>query len=97
MGDLSASRVTASCPFIISGLDYAGFFQVQTTKGRGHRSYKADIALFVCFVTRALHFELVSDLTTNAFTTAFHRFTSRRGLCRRFYNDNATTFKGGVL
>jgi hypothetical protein len=94
MGDLPASRVTPSRPFTTSGLDYAGPFQVRTTKGRGHRSYKAYIALFVCFVTRALHLELVSDLTTSAFIAAFRRFTSRRGLCRHLYSDNATTFKG---
>jgi hypothetical protein len=94
MGHLPASRVTPGRPFITSGLDYAGFLQVRTTKGRGHRSYKAYVALFVCFVTRALHLELVSDLTTSSFVAAFLRFTSRRGLYRYLYSDNATTSKG---
>jgi hypothetical protein len=94
MGDLPASRVTPSRPFTTSGLDYVGPFQVRTTKGRSHRSYKAYVVLFVCFVTRALHLELVSDLTTNAFIAAVRKFTSRRGLCSHLYSDNATTFKG---
>jgi hypothetical protein len=94
MGDLLASRMTPGHPFITSGLDYAGPFQVRTTKGRDHRSYKAYVALFVCFVTRALHLELVSDLMTSSFIAAFRRFTSRHGLCRYLYSDNATTFKG---
>jgi hypothetical protein len=94
MGDLPASRVTSGRPFITSGLDYAGPFQVRTTKGRGHRSYKAYVALFLCFVTRALHLELVSDLKTSSFIAAFRRFASRRGFCRYLYSDNATTFQG---
>jgi hypothetical protein len=95
MGDLSASRVTPSRPFITSGLDYAGPFQVRSNKGRGHRSYKAYVVRFVCFVTKAFHFELVSDQTTNEFISAFRRFTSRQGLYRLLYSDNATTFKRG--
>jgi hypothetical protein len=95
MGDLSAWSVTASRPFITSGLDCAGPFQVRSNKGRGHRSFKAYVVLFVCFITRALHFEVVIELRTNAFITAFRRFTSRRGLCRRIYSDNATTSKAG--
>jgi hypothetical protein len=94
MGDLPLSRVTPSRSFTISGLDYAGPFQVRTTKGHGHRSYKAYVVLFICFVTRALHLELVSDLTSSAFIATFRRFTSRRGLCRHLYSDNAITFKG---
>jgi hypothetical protein len=57
------------------------------------RSYKAYIALFVWFVTRALYLELVSDSTTSSFIAAFRRFTSRRGLYRYLYSDNLTTFK----
>jgi hypothetical protein len=94
MGDLPASRVIPDRPFIASGLDYAAPFQVRTTKSRGHRSYKTYVALFVCFVTRALHLELVSDLMTSAFISAFRRFTSRHGLCRNLYSNNSTTFKG---
>uniref|UniRef100_A0A1B0C8T1 Integrase catalytic domain-containing protein n=1 Tax=Lutzomyia longipalpis TaxID=7200 RepID=A0A1B0C8T1_LUTLO len=37
------------------------------------------VALFVCMTTRAIHIELVSDLTTQAFLAALRRFVSRRG------------------
>ncbi|XP_046141252.1 uncharacterized protein LOC123987702 [Osmia bicornis bicornis] len=94
MGDLPAARVTPARPFTTTGLDYAGPFHIRTTKGRGHRAYKGYIALFVCFATRAIHLEVVSDLTASTFIAAYRRFVSRRGICHRLYSDNATTFRG---
>ncbi|XP_058789098.1 uncharacterized protein LOC131663049 [Phymastichus coffea] len=94
MGSLPAARVTPSRPFTTSGLDYAGPFQIRTSKGRGERAYKGYIALFVCFSTKAIHLKVVSDLTSATFIAAFRRFVSRRGLCKELYSDNATTFRG---
>ncbi|XP_066585519.1 uncharacterized protein [Prorops nasuta] len=94
MGNLPAERVTPSRPFSITGLDYAGPFNLKCSKGRGQRSYKGYIALFVCFSTKALHLEAVSDLTTSSFLAAFRRFTSRRGVCQSIYSDNGTNFQG---
>ncbi|XP_058799806.1 uncharacterized protein LOC131669141 [Phymastichus coffea] len=94
MGNLPAERVTPARPFTITGLDYARPFQVRTSKGRGQRAFKGYIALFVCFATKAIHLELVSDLTTATFIAAFRRFVSRRGLCKQLVSDNATTFRG---
>ena len=96
MGDLPKDGVTPSRPFNISGLDYAGPIQIRTTRSRGHRSYKGYIALFVCFTTRAIHLEVVSDLTTASFLAAYRRFIVRRGICRRLYSDNSTTFQGAA-
>lgn len=75
-------------------MDYAGPILVRTTKGRGHRAHKAFIAVFVCLSTKAVHLEVVSDYTTEAFLAAFRRFTSRRGLCSEMYSDCGTTFVG---
>lgn len=44
---------------------------------RKSRTYKIYIAVFVCFSVKAVHFEIVSDLTTNAFLAAFDRFVAR--------------------
>ncbi|XP_045541485.1 uncharacterized protein LOC123722983 [Papilio machaon] len=92
MGQLPTARVTPSHPFSSSGVDYAGPIQVRTTKGRGHKSYKGYIALFVCLATKAIHLELVSDMTTSSFLAAFRRFTARRGHCYHMYSDNGTYF-----
>lgn len=50
--------------------------------------------MFVCFATKALHLELLCDLSTDAFIAALIRFISRRGLCKNIYSDNATCFVG---
>ncbi|KAJ8724347.1 hypothetical protein PYW08_015821 [Mythimna loreyi] len=94
MGSLPASRCSPAKPFLHSGVDYAGPINVRTTKGRGQRSYKGYICLFVCMSTRALHLEVVSDMTTQAFLAAFRRFVSRRGHCAKLWSDNGTTFVG---
>jgi hypothetical protein len=94
MGQLPSSRVTPSRPFSRTGLDYAGPILCRTTSGRGHKSFKAYIALFVCMATKAIHLEVVSDLTSSAFLAAYRRFVSRRGLCAELFSDNGTTFVG---
>lgn len=52
------------------------------------------ICVFVCFSTRAVHIELVADLTTEAFLNALIRFIGRRGVCSDIFSDNATNFAG---
>ncbi|XP_045535769.1 uncharacterized protein LOC123721327 [Papilio machaon] len=94
MGQLPSCRVTPSKPFLHSGVDYAGPIQMRTAKGRGHKSYKGYICLFVCMATRAVHIEAVSDLTSEGFLSAFKRFVARRGHCSHLYSDNGTNFVG---
>ncbi|XP_066595396.1 uncharacterized protein [Prorops nasuta] len=94
MGNLPAESVTPSNPFQTVGLDYAGPFKLRTSKGRGQRSYKGYISLFVCFATKAIHLEAVSDLTTQSFLAAFRHFCSRRGVPQKIVSDNGTNFQG---
>jgi hypothetical protein len=97
MGNLPASRIVPARPFIKTGVDYAGPLNIRTTKGRGHKSYKGYIALFVCMVTKAIHIEVVSDITSQGFIAAYKRFTSRRGLCTVIYSDNGSNFIGANM
>ncbi|XP_014206654.1 uncharacterized protein LOC106638119 [Copidosoma floridanum] len=93
MAALPAQRVTPLRPFAITGIDYAGPIPVLFSKGRGAKSVKGYKVLFVCFVVRAIHIKIVSDLTTDAFMAAYDRLTAQRGVCDTIYSDNATTFK----
>ncbi|XP_045537342.1 uncharacterized protein LOC106718523 [Papilio machaon] len=92
MGDLPSQRVTPSRPFLNSGVDFAGPFNILMSKGKGIRTSKAYIAIFICLSTKAIHLELVSDLTSEAFIAAFKRFVSRRGHCAQMWSDQGRTF-----
>lgn len=94
IGQLPPERVTPSRPFLNTGVDYAGPLQIKNWRGRNSRTYKAYIALFVCFSTSAIHIELVTDYTTDAFIAAYKRFVSRRGICATLISDCGTNFKG---
>lgn len=79
MGSLPAGRVTVSRPFCHCGVDYAGPLTLRDSRLRKARNLKAYLSIFVCFATKAVHIELVSDLSSNAFIGALKRFISRRG------------------
>lgn len=93
MAPLPRSRVTMERPFARTGVDFCGPIYIRSGI-RKVKSLKCYISVFVCFVTRAVHLELVSDLTTNAFMAALFRFMSRRGQCAHIYSDNGTNFIG---
>lgn len=95
MADLPAPRVGISRPFTYCGVDYAGPFDIRTSKGRGHRSFKGYIALFICLATKAIHLETVSDLKATGFIAALKRLISRRGAPSHMYSDNGTNFCAG--
>ncbi|GFQ71637.1 hypothetical protein TNCT_35381 [Trichonephila clavata] len=94
MGDLPKHRVTLERPFFSCDIDYAGPVLIKCNKGRGTKSTKGYIALFICLATKAVHIEAVGDLTTDSFITALRRFSARRGAPHHIYSDNGTNFVG---
>lgn len=94
MGQLPLPRVTPSRPFMNTGVDYAGPIYLKTWSGRSAKVYKGYIAIFVCMSTSAVHIEIVTDYTTEAFIAAFKRFTGRRGICATLFSDCGTNFVG---
>lgn len=94
MGDLPEQRVTPSRPFLYSGVDFAGPFQTLMCKGRGNKTVKTYVAIFICMATKAIHIELVGDLTSEAFIGAFRRFVARRGKCSHLWSDQGRNFVG---
>lgn len=94
MADLPAFRVSSARVFLHVGVDFAGPMLIKEGKRKNARAIKCYISIFVCMAVKAVHIEVVSDLSTEAFLAALHRFISRRGLPSDIYSDCATNFKG---
>lgn len=96
MADLPADRVTPGRPFEVSGVDYAGPFNLKYTDkdGKWILDVKAWIVVFVCMKTRAIHLDIVDNLRSSSFIACFESFVSRRGHCYKLYSDNGTSFIG---
>ncbi|CAK9834538.1 hypothetical protein ANTRET_LOCUS11054 [Anthophora retusa] len=94
MGNLPRDRITATRPFQTSGVDFCGPFYIKEKKHRNTKKLKVYVAVFICFVTKAVHLELVSELSADAFIATLKRFFSRRGYAHSLYSDNATNFVG---
>ncbi|XP_008178496.1 uncharacterized protein LOC103307865 [Acyrthosiphon pisum] len=94
MGDLLSPRVCPSKPFSNFGVDYAGPLLVKESKRRNARSTKCYVAIFICMAVKAVHIEVVSDLTTPAFLASLQRFVARRGIPSEIYLDCGTNFQG---
>lgn len=94
MGQLPKSRVTGQRPFRHSGVDYAGPLTIRTFRGRGAKTYKGYIVVFVCLSSSAVHLEIATDYSTEGFLAAYKRFTSRRGVCETLTSDCGTNFVG---
>ncbi|XP_028411127.1 uncharacterized protein LOC114533731 [Dendronephthya gigantea] len=83
-------RVKEAPPFTYVGLDYVGPLYV---KSMNHLDEKAWICLITCCVSRAVHLEVVPNMTSQDFLKSFRRFTSRRSTLLLVISDNAKTFK----
>ncbi|CAG9135063.1 unnamed protein product [Plutella xylostella] len=96
MGNLPTERITPSRPFTNTGVDFTGHVDVKINKGRGVRTCKGYIAIFICMSTKAVHIELVSDLTTQSFIMALKRLCARRGVVKSMFSDNGKNFVGAA-
>ena len=54
----------------------------------------SSLRIFVCLAIKAVHIELVSDLTAEALIAALRRFTARRGYPVLIWSDNGRNFIG---
>ena len=84
-------RVKDNPAFTYTGVDFAGPLFVRESSSSS--STKVWICLFTCLVTRAIHLDIVEDLSTNTFMRCLKRFAAQRGLPHKFTSDNGKTFK----
>ena len=97
MSDLQAERVSLpTSPFIHTGIDYFGpLFVKFSRKNRSNQAvFKRYGAIFTCLASRALHIELVGDLSTDTFILALSRFTAKTGNPQTITSDNGANFIG---
>ena len=75
-------------PFTFTGVDFTGALYVQ----HGGQEVKVYLCLFTCATTRAIHLEIVQNLTAETFLLAFRKFAGRRSLPRIMISDNGSTY-----
>ena len=85
---LPKARVQDVSPFSITRVDFMGALYVKQPNGED----KVYICLFTCATSRAVHLEVVTDLSVTTFLLAFRRFAARRSLPRLMMSDNAATY-----
>lgn len=97
MADLPTDRVEPSPPFTNVGVDAFGPWTIVSRRTRGgYANSKRWAIMFTCLVTRAVHIELVEEMSSSAFINAVIRFTSVRGKVKIFRSDRGTNFVGAV-
>lgn len=92
MGNLPPQRLMPGFPFSTVAVDFAGPFMIADRRGRGCKITKAYLCLFICFRTKCVHLEAVSELSRDAFILTLRRFISRRGKPTEIFSDNGRNF-----
>ncbi|XP_030581660.1 uncharacterized protein LOC115777804 [Archocentrus centrarchus] len=90
MSDLPRERVEPSPPFSYCGMDCFGPF---TTK-QGRKEQKRYGVVFTCFSSRAIHIEMLDDMSTDALINGLRCFIALRGSVRQIKCDQGTNFVG---
>ena len=94
LGQLPPASVEPNQVFLHTGMDCCGPFKIRQGYTRKPVEVTAYLAIFICFATKAVHLEVVSDLKTPSFLAALDRFVARRGLPLHLHSDNGSNYKG---
>ncbi|XP_058476292.1 uncharacterized protein LOC131448154 [Solea solea] len=93
MSELPSERSEPAAPFELTALDLFGPYVVRDTVKR-RKKMKVWGVVFSCMASRALHADIVEDLSTDGFLKAYQRFTALRGHPRKLWSDQGTNFVG---
>lgn len=92
MGQIPILRVaTRFPPFTNTAIDMFGPFHIKLSR---KTLKEAQVIIFTCMTTRAVHLELVSDKSSDTFLLAFRRFASLRGHPNTCRSDCGHNFVG---
>lgn len=90
MANLPSERMETTPPFTYCGMDCFGPFYIK----EGRKELKRYGLLFTCLCSRAVHIELLDDLSTDAFLNSLRAFIALRGNVRQLQSDQGTNFVG---
>ena len=94
--DMPKHHMNLIKPFRHVGVDFTGHFWVKDEVS--DKSIKMFVLVFTCLNIRAVHFELLPDMSTRSFVLAFQRFCNLYSVPLYLYSDNAKSFlKGGSI
>ncbi|KAL4006302.1 alcohol-forming fatty acyl-CoA reductase [Sarotherodon galilaeus] len=93
MSDLPPVRTTPAAPFEYTTLDLFGPYFVRDSVRRRVKK-KVWGVVFSCMASRAVHADVVEDLSTEGFLKAYQRFTALRGHPKKLWSDQGTNFVG---
>lgn len=97
MADLPKDRLTKSPPFTFVGVDVFGPWTIITRRTRGGSAHsKRWAVLFTCLYSRAVHIEVIEEMTSSSFINAMRRFIAMRGAVSEFRSDRGTNFVGAA-
>lgn len=92
MKDLPESRVTPQPPFTSIGVDCFGPFTVKERRSE----LKRYGLMVTCLASRAIHIEVLDDLSTTAFINGLRNVIAIRGPVQEIYCDRGTNFIGAI-
>jgi hypothetical protein len=79
MGQLLTAQVHLARPFLSFGVHYAGPFYGKQRSLGSKIQVKSYVAIFICIAVKAVHLELVSNLSSDALMAALQRFYCTKG------------------
>ena len=92
MATLPSVRVNEAPPFTHCGLDCFGPFIVKD----GRKESKRYGLIVTCMASRAVHIELLEDMTTDSFINAVRTVVAIRGPIQTIQSDQGTNFIGAA-
>ena len=97
MSELPPDRLQPGPPFTSVGVDCFGPWQIVTRRTRGGQANsKRWAVLFSCLVSRAVHIEVIEEMSSSSFVNALRRLIALRGKVKLFRSDRGTNFVGAT-
>ncbi|XP_038077337.1 uncharacterized protein LOC119745185 [Patiria miniata] len=95
MADLPEERLKPGPPFTRVGIDCFGPWEVVSRRTRGGTAQsKRWGMIFSCLTSRAVHIEVIEEMSTSSCINALRRFIALRGKVEVFWSDQGSHFVG---